>query len=82
MWGSKVQKTVAFSTEEAEYCSVLEIAIKMMYLRNLLANLGLQQEDYTEVFKDITACIEWSNHFLGGWERANHIDIRKHFDHH
>jgi hypothetical protein len=39
----------------------------------------VQQEDYTEVFEDNTACIEWSNHVLGGRERAKHIDIRKHF---
>jgi hypothetical protein len=41
--------------------------------------MGLPQEDYTEVFKDNTACIEGSNHVLGGRERAKHIDISKHF---
>jgi hypothetical protein len=54
------------------------MAIKMIYLRNLLANMGPPQEDYTGVFEDKTACIEWSNHVLGGRERASHMDIRKH----
>ena len=81
MWRSKMQKSIALSTAEAEYYSVSEMAIEMIYLRNLLANMGLPQEDYTEVFEDNTACIEWSNHVLGGRERAKHIDISKHFAH-
>ena len=46
---------------EAEYYSVLEMAIEMIYLQNLLANMGLLQENYTEVFdsKDNTVCTEW-----------------------
>ncbi len=43
--------------------------------------MGLQQEDYTEVFEDSTSCIERSNRVpsmtLGGRERAVHIDTRK-----
>ena len=33
------------------------------------------------VYEDYTACIEWGNHVIGGRERAEHIDIRKHFAH-
>ena len=40
-------KSIALSTAEAEYYSVSEMAIEMIYLRNLLANMGLPQEDYT-----------------------------------
>ena len=69
-----MQKTVALSTAEAEYYSVSEIGIEMIYLQNLLSSVGHPQEDYTEVFWDNTACIEWSNHVLGGRERAKHID--------
>jgi hypothetical protein len=57
------------------------MAIEMIYHRILLANMGLPQEDYTEVFEDNPACIEWSNHVLNGRERAKHIDIRKRFAH-
>ena len=39
----------------------------------LLANMQLRQSDYTPVFEDITACIEWANHVIGGRERAKHI---------
>jgi hypothetical protein len=31
------------------------------------------------VIEDNMAYIEWSNHVIGGRERAKHMDIRKHF---
>ena len=76
-----MQKTVALSSAEAEYYAASEMAIEIIYLRNLLANMRLPQVDNTAVFEDNTACIEWSNHVMGGRERAKHIDIRKHFAH-
>ena len=78
-----MQKTIALSTAEAEYYSASEIAVELeiIYLRNLIRNMGLPQEDDTPVYEDNTACIEWGNHIIGGRERAKHIDIRKHFAH-
>jgi hypothetical protein len=80
-WRSKMQKTVALSTAEAEYYSASEMAIEILYLRNLLANMGFPEGLDTPVYEDNTACIEWGNHVIGGRERAKHIDIRKHFAH-
>jgi hypothetical protein len=76
-----MQKTIALSTAEAEYYSASEMAVEIIYLRNLIRNMGLQQDDDTPVYEDNTACIEWGNHIIGGRERAKHIDIRKHFAH-
>ncbi len=76
-----MQKSVALSSAEAEYYSELEMAIEIIYLRTLLANMQLRQLDYTPVFDNNTACIEWANHVIGGCERAKHIDIRKHSAH-
>ena len=76
-----MQKTVALSLAESEYYTALEMAIEITYLHTLLANMQLRQSDNTPVFEDITACIEWANHVIGGRERAKHIDIRKHFAH-
>jgi hypothetical protein len=81
LWRSKLQKTVSLSSAEAEYYAASEMAIEIIYLRNLLSNMRLPQKDNTAVFEDNTACIEWSNHVMGGRERAKHIDIRKHFAH-
>jgi hypothetical protein len=80
-WRSKMQKTVSLSTAEAEYYAASEMAIEVLYLRNLLANMGFPEEPNTPVYEDNTACIEWGNHVIGGRERAKHIDIRKHFAH-
>ncbi len=76
-----MQITIALSTAEAEYYSASEIAVEIIYLRNLIRNMGLPQEDDTPVYEDNTACIEWENHIISGRERAKHIDIRKHFAH-
>ena len=35
-----MQKIVSLSTAEAEYNSASEMAIEVLYLRNLLANMG------------------------------------------
>ena len=80
-WRSKMQKSVSLSTAEAEYYAASEMAIEILYLRNLLANMGFAELPNTPVYEDNTACIEWGNHVIGGRERAKHIDIRKHFAH-
>ena len=80
-WRSKLQKTIALSTAEAEYYSASRAAIEVIYLRYLLSGMGFAPAGYTPVYEDNTACIEWSNNIISGRERAKHIDIRKHFAH-
>jgi hypothetical protein len=81
LWRSKMQKTVALSTAEAEYYAASEMAIKVIYLRNLLENMASPQAPDTPVYEDNTACIEWGNHVIGGRECAKHIALSKHFVH-
>jgi hypothetical protein len=80
-WKSKMEKSVELSSAEAEYYLASKMAIEIIYLSTLLVDIKLRQSDYTLVFEDNTACIEWANHVVGGLERAKHIDIRKHFAH-
>jgi hypothetical protein len=80
-WRSKMQKTTALSTAEAEYYSASSAAAEVLYLRDLLDRMGFAQQAPTPVYEDNTACIEWGNNVIGGRERAKHIDIRKHFAH-
>ncbi len=77
-----MQKTVA-SKAEAEYCAALVMAIEIIYLWNLLQNMGFGGKPDTPVYEDNTAYIEWGNHVIKalGSDRAKHIDIRKHFFH-
>ncbi len=81
LWPSKLQKTTVLSTAEAEYYSASTAATEVLYIRNLLENMGFAEQKPTPLYEDNTACIEWGNCFIGGRERAQHIDIRKHFAH-
>ena len=80
-WKSKLQKTIALSTAEAEYYLASLGAVEVIYLRTLLRDMGFAPKSPTPVYEDNTACIEWTNNVIGGRERAKHIDIRKHFAH-
>ena len=44
-----MQKTVSLSTAEADYYSASEMAIEVLYLRNLLAIMGFEQAPVTPV---------------------------------
>jgi hypothetical protein len=76
-----MQKTIFLSTAEAEYYVAFDmpVAIEVIYLWNLLANMRFPQ--CTPVYEDTTACIEWGNHVIGGRERAKHMDLREHVAH-
>jgi len=80
-WKSKLQKTIALSTAEAEYYAASVGASETIYLRRLLENMGFTERSWTPLYEDNNACIEWANNMIGGRERAKHIDLRKHFAH-
>jgi hypothetical protein len=79
LWRSKLRKTTPPSTAEAEYYLASTAATEVLYIGNLLENMGFAGTKTTPVYDDNTACIEWGNIVIGGRERAKHIDIRKHF---
>ncbi len=58
MWRSKMHKTTALPTAEAEYYSASAAGVDVLYLRNLLERLGFAHKDPTPVYEDSTACIE------------------------
>jgi hypothetical protein len=68
-------------TAEAEYFSASTAATLVLYLRNLLDQMGCAQQAPTPVYHDKTVCLEWGINVIGGRERAKHINIRKHFAH-
>ncbi len=57
MWKSKMQKTTALSTEEAEYYSASAAGCEVLYLWTLLDSLGFKQKKPTPIYEDNTACI-------------------------
>jgi hypothetical protein len=82
-WRSKLQKTIALFTAEAEYSSASRAAVEVIYILYLLrtGSMGFAPKSWTSIYEDNNACIEWSNYTIGGRERAKHIDIWKHFAH-
>ncbi len=54
-WRSKLQKPISFSRAEAEYFAASKMAIKIIYLSNLLKSMGFPQDSDTLVYEDNTA---------------------------
>jgi hypothetical protein len=71
----------ALFTADMKYSSASTASIEVVYLRHLLENRGFAHPCPAPVSDDKTARIEWGNNFIGGRERAKHIDIRTHFVH-
>ncbi|KAK4700243.1 hypothetical protein P7C70_g6005, partial [Phenoliferia sp. Uapishka_3] len=76
-WLSRLQKSVACSTVEAEYMSLSLCARNAVWLRNLLAELGCPQIGPTLLRGDnegsLTLAVHPSQH-----QRTKHIDIHYH----
>jgi hypothetical protein len=76
-WGSKKQSVVALSTTEAEYIALSLACQEAVWLRNLLGDFKLKQEE-TIIYEDnqgaITLSKNPSNH-----SRTKHIDIKYHY---
>ena len=81
MWKSKMQKTTALSTAEAEHYAASTAGSEVLCLSKLLERMRFAQASTTPIYKDNTACIEGGNNVIGGRERAKHIDIWTHFAH-
>ena len=74
-WSSKRQPVVALSTTEAEYISAVHAGQEIIWLRNILGELGFPQVQSTPLFIDNQSAIATSknpeNH-----SRIKHMDIR------
>jgi hypothetical protein len=78
MWCSKLQKTTALSSMEAEYMAVSSTSQDVLWLRTLLMELGFKQNGPTTIYEDNKACIDVCSSYRQH-PGAKHIDIRYHF---
>jgi hypothetical protein len=76
-WSSRKQRTVAQSTAEAEYISLAHCTREVLFLRQLLGELGYEQST-TEILDDNQACISMAENPVQH-SRTKHIDVRYHF---
>lgn len=75
---SKRQHSVALSSAEAEYMALSSCSQDVIWLRQLLDELGVHIKDATTVEVDNQAAIAMAQR-AGYQSRAKHIDLRVHF---
>ena len=77
-WRSALQKIVACSSTEAEYIALSEAMREVIWLRQILSELGFIQEQPTAIMEDNQGCIAISKNRRTD-KRTKHIDLRFHF---
>ena len=82
-WLSKLQKTVALSSCEAEYMALKEAVKENLYLNNLIKELpyyirDLFDKEIKTIYTDSQSAIELAKNPLYH-ARTKHVDIRYHF---
>ena len=77
-WRSRLQRSVALSTCEAEYIALCDAVKQAVYFRHLLKDLCFPITESTPIYEDNTACISTtSTHFTT--ERTKHIETQYHY---
>ncbi len=77
-WNCKRQPTIAFSTTEAEYMATSQCTKEAIWLRKLMADVGLVQDGATTIMCDNQGCIALAKNPTHH-SRTKHIDIQHHF---
>ena len=77
-WNSKRQPTVALSTAEAEYMAASQATKEVLWLKQLLGELGFVQSQPVPIRSDNQGCIALTKN-PAYHSRTKHIDIRHHF---
>ncbi|KAH9309120.1 hypothetical protein KI387_037031, partial [Taxus chinensis] len=76
-WISRLQKLVALSTTEAEYVAATEASKEMIWLQQLLEELGHKQEE-CKLYSDSQSAIHLAKN-SAFHSRMKHIQLRYHF---
>ncbi|EGD72965.1 hypothetical protein PTSG_12202 [Salpingoeca rosetta] len=76
-WSSKRQKMVCLSTSEAEYVSMTEAAKQAIWVKNLCAELGQEQESVT-IYTDSQSAIALAQQQQLS-PRTKHLGVRMYF---
>ena len=75
---SEKQPTVALSTCEVQYIAIAAAAQEIMYLSQLLSEIGLQLKFHSVIYEDNQGTIALANNPVNR-QRSKHIDIKYHF---
>ena len=78
MWRSKKQKTTALSSTEAEYMALSDTLKEVLWLKQLMSELGYHQKEAITMYEDNVGCIKMASNPIT-MNRSKHIDIKHHF---
>ncbi len=76
-WKSQCQKTVSLSSTEAEYKALSQCASEIIYLTQVLKDLGINMKTIT-VYEDNVGAINLAENWAST-KRTKHIDVRHHY---
>ncbi|PRQ49627.1 putative RNA-directed DNA polymerase [Rosa chinensis] len=77
-WKSKKQKVVARSSAEAEYRGMAQGVCELLWLRNLLRDLGFKLKSTMQLYCDNKAAIDISQNPVQH-DRTKHVEVDRHF---
>lgn len=77
-WTSRKQLSVTLLSTEAEYVAAAQASQEVIWLRQLLTDLGQPQLGPTEIYEDNQGCLVLA-HMEGVNSRTKHIDVKFHF---
>jgi hypothetical protein len=77
-WSSKKQRVVSLSTCEAELYAEAAAVQEVLWIRGMLAELGLGSATASTVYGDNQSAIAVSKNGVKG-ERTKHVDVKYHF---
>ena len=76
-WQSRLQKTVALSTTEAEYMAAVEAGKEVLWMKDFIGELGIRQEEYP-LYCDSQSAIHLAKN-AAYHSRMKHIQRRYHW---
>ena len=77
-WNCKKQPTIALSTTEAEYMAASHCTKEAIWIRKLMADVGLHQGRAMTIMCDNQGCIGLAKNPTHH-SRTKHIDVQHHF---
>ena len=77
-WKCKKQTAIAMSTAEAEYMALALVAMEVIWMRKLLADIGFEQTIPSTIYCDNKSAIHIATNEVIS-SKTKHIDIKYHF---
>lgn len=77
-WASKMQTATAMSTAEAEFAALASTVREVVWIQDILHEVGFEQETKTAIMQDNLGAISWTED-VQGLRRVKHVGLRYHF---